>query len=272
VGLVLLRAVVLITLSACTQIYGLEETRTGDTIKRECPAAGTVPTYAPSLIQLVPRACFWFSVDDGNHAVALCKGGILEEGSGANLAPMKITNSAGDSFDRPRLAPEGDLLLVRQLATGGTLNRVSTYQRDGDRWTYLADVIDAPNEFSTVGVPSRGPDRRVIHARPTEYRELAEGADHRWTQVRSFAWSTLGVANGNDASLSPDGLRMTFGKPATTATSMMMYSERASKDEPFGIAQPIDTLPDIGNPGFMTANCERLYFSALSSVFYTNQY
>jgi hypothetical protein len=78
----------------------------------------------------------------------------------------------------------------------------------------------------------------------------------------------------NDVSLSPDGLRLvasgiTIGPGSGVAA--IVYAARASVNDPFSGAAPLEGTPSAGQTPFMTEDCGRLYFSGLGSVFYISQ-
>jgi hypothetical protein len=52
---------------------------------------------------------------------------------------------------------------------------------------------------------------------------------------------------------------------------VVYYADRASIDDLFGTASPVDSVPTGIAWPHMTADCGRLYYSALGSVFYAEQ-
>jgi len=262
--------------AGCNTLMGLEPTTLGTmgNPNPTCPAMGAAPpTFASSLIEILPRRCFSYTFSaDVDLAVALCADNnvlAIEEGpiDGA-LTPSTIALTIGENFQTPSLAPEGDLLIVRQF--GGGANRFSAYRRAGTGWAWHRDVIDVPDDFLvTVGVPSRGPSRRILVGGEAGLRELVEDPDG-WRVHAETPWAALGVTFGAHPNLSEDGTRMTF-LASSPSPARMMYADRASLDEPFGAAREIPSLPEVTVGGFLTDDCGRFYFGGLSSVFYAYQ-
>jgi hypothetical protein len=69
-----------------------------------------------------------------------------------------------------------------------------------------------------------------------------------------------GIASSTQ--LSADGLRLVF-----TSSALVYYTDRATLDAPFAVPRRIENLNDAQDT-FLTANCERIYFSANGAVFF----
>src|SRR5262249_49053612 len=139
------------------------------------------------------------------------------------LAP---TLGANTLIDRPRLAPEGDTMFVRQ--TVNSMYRLSAYHRAGDgAWTYGYDVPVTTTQDIWFGAPTRGAGaRRIIWRVPSE--TLHEAAEERgWGDVATYTPADFGVANFiGAANLSEDGLRMVFAGSLQIATMALYYADR----------------------------------------------
>jgi hypothetical protein len=100
----------------------------------------------------------------------------------------------------------------------------------------------------------------------TELRDIG-GA---WKPIDSYPPEMLGVTGFSDPSLSADGLRMVaYGMIAGAYGPI--YTSRPSLDVRFDAFQILTTLPSQARDPFITEDCARIYFSALSTVFYVEQ-
>jgi len=253
--------------AACDQVFGLEDRDRRDaagSTAATCPELGAgPPVFGTTIEELQPRACFYFTLSKTTGlAYATCGNNIEEGPIGGPLQPSAIAPSLpGATLDRPAVAPEGQHLMVRQLAS--PVQRVSWYARDGMTWTWRSDLFDDTG-FTTPGVPSAAPDRRAIVASLDGYREFVEDGD-AWTELRSSPWTTLGVGAGAQPHLSPDGLRLTF-----VVGSVVMYADRPDRGAEFGIATPISTVGSTPS-AFITEDCARAYYSTGGSVVFRRQ-
>jgi hypothetical protein len=125
----------------------------------------------------------------------------------------------------------------------------------------------------SVGVPSRGPRARFLHARPNagmldEYVEDPAGV---WTRVASYTATELGtVAFYNTFNLTDDGLNVIYWASTTTGSGIYRAS-RTSVDEKLANPTPLPGLPRTVYDPYMTNDCSRVYFSGLNSVFVARQ-
>lgn len=271
----------LIVLAGCDQLFDLrtvdENAPTGDggggsgTVDARCPAIGKgPPVYRTALNEVLARNCITYTVStEANRAIAFCNdapSGISEGPIDGALSLASIAVSpAGDTIERPALAPEGDVMYVKQR-TGNTLaSRITSYVRSGSQWVFEQELASEPTELY-VGAPSAGPERRImisINRFDANYRELAE-VGGTWIEVRSGNWSDIvpDLYLGISPHLSVDGLRLTF-----IADQGAYYADRASLDMPFGRAVPIAAITKSYDV-FLTPDCGRAYHSAAGSVVY----
>ncbi|MBA3538475.1 MAG: hypothetical protein H0T79_02500 [Deltaproteobacteria bacterium] len=255
--------------TGCDRVFGIAplsgtwRDASGPPVGAQCPALGGTPRFEPVTFEAIPQACYNYSASAvAGRAVASCVRDsrlTIEEGPVEGpLEEASITPTVLDAnLDRPGLSPEGDHLVVRQFTPD--VNRFSWFVRDGNGWRAEADIVDTTNFLTSVGVPSRGPEHRIIAADQLGFRELRL-TDPTWTEVRSQSWEDLGVGFGNQLNLSPDGLRMTF-----VTQQAVMYADRESLEVPFVTARTIESVSSMLGV-FLVEDCERIYFSGLEAI------
>jgi len=264
------RLVIVVWLTSCNWVFDLEQTTSvgeaGEApLNPRCPPASSGPPVFSSVSHdLMARDCYYYALsEDAELAVATCVVDStlrLREGSiGGELHDVAIAPTiAGYSMDRPALSPEGDHLVIRQFGSGA--QRVSWYARGPSGWVWESD-IDAASGFSTGGAPSAGPDRRVLHATGGGLRELHQvGA--AWTERSVTSWSTLGVTQGAQPHLSPDGLRLVF-----VDGDKVMYADRLTLASTFGPAVEIDSVGKTTSV-FLPSDCARIFYVTGGSIFF----
>jgi hypothetical protein len=271
-------------------MFGLHDTHSqADALPLGCPALGTPPRFSNKFHQVVDQDCVdYTTAADADLAMATCTGaGTTAVFTGSIDQPLSnagITAPDPINVRRPRLFPEGngayivfdnydangdDELAEFQLANG-------TWQNVGvlalSQWT---TTFTLPTYF---GTPTRAPNRHIMVAACPDVicndlvvHELVQKDDRSWIEPGApYRDVDLGVVQITDApNLSPDGLRMLLLAEPTVGRSQTFYADRPSIDVRFGPLVLLDTLPE--NADFLTADCTRLYFSGLGSIFYEPQ-
>jgi hypothetical protein len=264
-------------LCGCDQLFNLRNISndTGDAgipFDPMCPAPGEgPPIFADELHEVLSRDCRTYTTSaQTGRALAYCNEGLggIEEGpiDGALSPATIIATPAGEYLTLPSLAPEGDLLYVKQQPPQGLMYRVAEYRRTGSQWELEQEIASGTAEL-LVGVPSAAPNRRIMMSDSSVpaggYREFSRDSGS-WVEVRTGLWSEIapGTFSGRSPSLSVDGLRLTFVSDRTP-----YYADRPSLDMPFGPAVAIKSLGSV-NDLFVSPNCERAYYNAAGSVLF----
>jgi hypothetical protein len=261
----------ILALAGCNALYGLEgtEQRTADArAPYRCPTDGSPPQFSTQLHQVMRVTCYSYTFSESTDIALYDCVQPIEEGSidarGRPFAPIELaptTPSPGTAQD-PRITPDGERLFVRQVYDVDQ-SYETVYRREGDRWVDPVD-IDTNTYSEYFGLPSAVPDRRVIKSAGATFVEYVEQPDRTWSEVASYPSAPL--RTNRPLSLSPDGLSVIFLRGQTLA-----YSRRASTSDPFASYVDVPGVPSgVGTP-FMTADCGRLYFSALGSIWYAEQ-
>jgi hypothetical protein len=274
----------LLVVAGCNQIYGLDETYLTDGhVARRCPAIGETPVYTTAPQTLTSGEFpFDYTFDEARtFAVAyrVNAGGIVEAPvDSADFVPLDLDADAGDRLFDPRVAPEGDQLVVRVQNAAGQWN-LRLYTRSGvqswQRGPTLTSLLPA-ERCSTPSRRSTTDERRFIRLDPTG-SELAEYTERVgvWSLVRTYDRATLGVSlqqQIEDPQLSPDGLRLVFtvreivGRP-------IYFTDRASIDDAFRPASLMLQLTGDSEPQdpFMVQDCTRLYMVVYPGLIYVEQ-
>lgn len=283
----------LIAIAACNPVFGLEPTKLVDAAYFDspidapprCPTTGGAPAFKDVFHQLDATGCTSYTQSDAGFAMVAC---------GPPMMPKRPAKGGLDGPFRPltyplppttgtldvRLAPEGDLALVRLQGFLPTLTYYDVVVPDatGEQWTTIGSIptTTSATNIPQISTPSRGPVRHVIrvgNAQSSPYmldELVGDGAS--WTVRDTYEFApALGVSwIPAPMSLSPDGLRLVFlGVSATGPVTM--YAERPSIDSRFGAAQPIASVPTGLEAPFLTSDCARLYFTVVDRVFYVDQ-
>lgn len=231
----------------------------------------SAPLFRDTVELVLARECFTYTVSEvANRSLGVCNDGTgitLEMGPiQGELEPIEITATPTDAtLPKAWLAPGGDELVVHQYHGQPAIHRLNLYRRAGVTWTF-ATTISESAMFITAGVPSAGPERRLIESSLQGYRELAERGGV-WVEVHRGPWAEL-LSTGNvgdHLNLSADGLRMTF-----TENNNVQYTDRPSLEVPFRVSV---RLASVGHAysAHMVDNCGKIYFTGLGSVFYRYQ-
>ena len=256
--------VLLLILVGCNQIYGLDPTKVVDAaffdVREDfsCPPIGVTPKFAPALTPIAARCTQYSESTEIGRASAFCGGPAF----GPSYVPFELISSLS-TFTMPRLAPEGDVLYVREFPA-----TIRMYQRGaGDMFSSIgvvAYVLVPPNEEVLMGVPARGGRMLVAQHRftaaPTALDEIVIAPDGTITSVRSHG-PVPGFIVLGPPSFTPDGLRITFpGRDTAMGMNYMMYADRAALGDPFGAPRIIENIPYVFNLSpYLNENCSRIY-------------
>jgi hypothetical protein len=283
---VIRRAVLVGTLCACNQIFGIAETRPLDAGAREffdapidapfeCPATGGTPTFSRQLNQLV-QTCIEYSVSETGRAAGFCNEPAAQVSEGpaeGPLAPVAgLESTTTDLIETAKLSPEGDELYVRIRPTSGTTGRFAVYTRTGSGFAYSHDItLPSPptSAFGRFGTPSRGPTRRMFVQNNTgAFLEIQLDSTGASTLIQTYDSTKLGgtIVTTVPPELTPDGLHFVVIL-ADSDGSGVFYADRASLAEDFSTARRIAGVPTNLAP-FLVGDCGRLYFPALGYVFW----
>ncbi len=263
----------------CNQVFGISETKPVDAAPIidaqyfdapidapfACPPIGTPPQFSPSMHAL-PQRCENYSASS-DHAVAYCHD-LARVAQGPVDGPFTTISAlvpvADISYAGPRLAPEGDRLVVTEQ-TGSTSAALRVFQRGAsDSWA-LAGTVNVPFALDfdvAVGTPTRGPARRMfINNNDGIHRELALDASYQASVHATYTQAELGVMfTYGPLNMSADGLRIIYaGRSTTPGVDVVMYGERPSLADRFTVTR-LDVASAAHEP-FMTDNCDRIYFA-----------
>lgn len=270
------RRLAVVTLVACNQVYGLEPTTFPVDAPPACPSIGTQPPFSKALRQATLQDCDWYNSSSTGLAVAMCRDSFMSylaegptaanDGEAVEMVKLPITGVSD-----PRISPEADELLVRQ-----GLTRLAVYRRNAaNEWAPHHDVAVTLTSNDMVSTITRGPTRRMVIATngATDLPEYAIEPDGAVRMVAMHPVSSeLAVSGLQFANLSADGLRLVFYSVTTMSDGYrQFYADRASIDDPFSAARPIENFPANIAFAYLTDDCARLYFSALGTVFYMPQ-
>jgi hypothetical protein len=264
------RAVLLLALAGCNEVYGLAPTTVVDAqffdAPTMCPTYGGPFALSDTLEQLLYDCTDY--AEAGARAVALCRDSTGYQPHGGPLhgpfTPIAELPRSGitASITSFKLAPDGTLLLVRLQ------NVVQTWNLVGDTWIRGADIANAPGVVSN---PSLGPERRILGgvAGSTVLRELSD-ASGSWQEIRTHSLAT-DVESAVPIWLSGDALRLIVlaNTKLGIGTLSMRYSERATTSDLFQTLQPLTLPPSLDV--FVTEDCTRAYFSGLRTIFYARR-
>jgi hypothetical protein len=134
---------------ACNWTHDLQPTRLVDGAPPDasptCPQLGETPDFAGTLRQVIGQSCqdYTFSASAG-VAVALCDGAISEGPIGEALAAVSGTLRAtlDDAFEKPRLAPDANRMIVRHVITSTAEELLETYDRVDMTWQNQGPLLE----------------------------------------------------------------------------------------------------------------------------------
>lgn len=276
----------LVAVCGCNQVFGLDTTQLFDAPSRTdgppdappvCPAVGAQLRVNGPLVQSVRQNCGQYTMSvPSRMAVAYCyvtdgstwswvtSVGRVDDAMGA----LKMQTMA-TFLDMPRLSPEGDELYMRTFdGNTGYLVEVFDRQPDGS-WVDKGPLAIAPSGFGYMTQPTRGPRRHILLTYGSSIREFADDGTGAWPQVGETTYAELGMTQFNNPSITGDGLRLTFGGYPVGGSAFRIYiADRADITAPFSNPRMIADLPDGIYDAYIPEDCSRVYFAALSSIFY----
>jgi hypothetical protein len=240
-----------------------------------CPPIGVAPHYSSIIRQAFVQTCVGYTLSaDSRMAIARCQdvdGTLRMFQAPAKQIQMTLARGAfpvdttSISVGTPRLAPEGDVLLLDTFDLDLVVSTYMTFHHDVATDTWLRGPDAGLPQYGTFSVPSRAPDRHVLFYQGGRIVQEwhAVGTLATWSHVRDYDIGTADQVRG--AYLSPDGLR-TVLTIRYGLTDSVRYADRQAIDDAFS------PLVDIGLPGaidpFMTADCNQVFMSSVETVFY----
>ena len=254
----------LLLLAGCNQVYGLDSTQlTPADAPRGCPAFGEPLKFSPYVGQSVFQDCIDYQIG-GTRAIGFCNGALAEGNVDQPLAPMMfIPRDAASTYQRYTLWPDGETMFVFEdsLING---SRWLLYARNAaGMWTSSGEV-PGPMSGEHIGAPSSSSPRHAFVSGTATggIREVID--DGQWSEVHTYDAVELGNhLPSRSVQLSPDGLRMMY----FVFKDAVYYSQRAKLGDKFPVPTKLEGAPVLED-AFLTADCQRLYFSGLGRVFF----
>jgi hypothetical protein len=273
----------LLSLCACNPVFDLTPTSLppADAAPR-CPDSGP-PPFSNRLVQAVTQPCDNYTFSAVTHrALAMCSYDtapyrrIAEGPVDGTLDDVPIVSPTGLLLDTPRISSDGSEVWF--LAQNRTTFKFtfSVFRRQGDRtWTWSRD-LDLSNgaEAGIVGrVDTPAGKRLLVQIGPgtaaSTLEERSDDGSGTWaTVIRTVSFGALGVAYFDVVGVSPDGLRLVFAGDDLASMRGLFYADRPDASSDFALAVPLPNVPEANTAYYLNADCSRLYFSAIGSVFY----
>jgi hypothetical protein len=282
----------LVALSGCNQVFGLDDTQLVDAghlfldappdASPMCADPSEMPRFDRELHQAVyaDLDCHLYQTSAIGLALAQCaplatnQQRIYE----ARVGPIGEMAIARGDLGEPdvvysiALAPEGSEVWLARYDVNEAAG-IWRYQRDADgvwhRMEKTPITFAAGQKISTV---TRGPVRHLfVLESNTQTREWALDASGNWIDVGVYTSAQLGTPLLFHLNLSPDGLRMLmYARDQNNYLNVVRYGSRASVDARFMSSTEIPGAPQADDL-FFTEDCDRVYFSGLSAVFYVRR-
>ncbi len=245
-----------------------------------CPPPGSAPAFQPGYFQLPVGNCIsYVPAPDSGDAVTYCftgaKSGVSQGPIDQMVAEAQLTPPpppSGGTYYMPRVSADGTVLFVENTGTGN----VDIFHRNTDgSWAFANQtLVDASYRF--ISNATRGPVRRAIQTdldgvnMTYRFFELEEQPSGAWLPIDEHVVGDIGMGYIDTVSLSPDGLHMTFVGIIKDGTKTSVYwTQRPDIASDFGQVVELTTVPQGGiQTPYVTEDCSRVYFSALSTVFY----
>jgi hypothetical protein len=279
--------------SACNRVLGLGSTQLSDAppivpdARPTCPTSGP-PTFRPTLFRPIVEACRQYTLAvDAGRGVAQCGDPFAGAAFVIGEAATDVAPQPAPGFDLVQVgqvvvAPDGASAIVFGQRIGDTVVAHARYSRAGDgTWSFVRalPIFDSYFQLST---PSRGAAPHVIADDFGALVELVGDASDNWAAIQMYSLSDLGAQTTmRNVTFTADGLRLLFTDLVAVNGNLvpaMLYAQRASIDQRFGVAQPVPDLAAYAaqleqgaDGGYMTEDCGRFYFSALESIIYVEQ-
>lgn len=280
--------------SGCNWVFDIDRTRPLDAAipidaqyfdappdaRPMCPPPGSAPAFQAGYVQLPVGNCIsYVPAPDSGDAVTYCftgpksyiQQGPIDQGvSEAQLSPPPPTT--GGTYAMPRVSADGQVLFVENTATGN----IDVFHRTADGTWTTASQSFMDGSYRFVSNATRGPLRRAIQTdldgvnMTYRFFELEEQPSGAWLPIEEHPVTDIGMSYIDTVSLSPDGRHMTLVGQVKDSTKMGVYwTQRPDLASDFGEVVELTTVPPGGilTP-YITEDCSRIYFSALSTVFY----
>ena len=289
------RAALLVALSGCNAIFGLDETTTYDArhiyddamvdAPAVCPSPDVIPEFDRELHQAIyaDSNCQQYQTSAVGIALATCfdaqyKQQIYEARVGpiTDAIPARgdINTANGYTYSFA-LAPEGSELFAARYDP--TLIKVGVwrYERDATGMWQQKELLPFSSASGvTLSPVTRGPHRHILvrDQSAVEIHEWALDDTGTWNDVAKYdPTSDFGSSAVYGFGLSADGLRLPlYLYDATAATYVMAYSYRASVADRFSMPVPMPSAPRTQTL-FLTEDCDRAYFAGFGAVFYVKR-
>lgn len=271
----LVSSVLVVLVASCNQLYGLDATQRIDAAYFDapidapfrCPAFGQPLRFSTKFQQAVLQDCTHYSVSlRANRALAVCDASQITEGTVDGTLTPAIGLPIG-TVKNPdvQLGPDGDLAVI---ASGAPVRTFQLAHRTESGWVLEPTTIDTGQPFLAISTPTRGPSIRVLALAADGLHELVLDPGQAWRDVGTHTRQSLRIINITNGylNLSADGLRLVFAAASLDGTGLLL-SDRASIGAPFSPARLLAPVDFLGS-GFVTEDCERLYFSSLGSVWF----
>jgi hypothetical protein len=282
-----------VALAGWNQIFGLDDTQLVDAghlyldappdAPPMCADPSQMPKFDRELHQSVyaDLNCHLYQTSTIGLALAQCapiatNEQRIYEGSVGPIGDMAIARGdlgQADIIYSMALAPEGSEVFVARYDVVDAAG-VWRYQRDAagvwHRMEKTPITFAAGQKISTV---TRGPLRHLfVLESNTLVREWALDASGTWNAVAQYSSSTdLGTPNLFHMNLSADGLRLLiYGRDMNNYVNIVLYGYRATIAEKFSKSIQIPGAP-LADDLYLTGDCDRVYFSGLSAVFYVRR-
>jgi cysteine-rich repeat protein len=230
-----------------------------------CPPPGMTPMLSDQFQQLSLRGCqHYTTTTDGTVAVTKCSTVMISD-DGAPFQTIPAISAVSDYY--PTISPSGDVIWFYHTNPAACARS----RRTSTGWSNAVDVITANPTNVVPGRPSANPMPHLfVTVGVDQLTEYVFDAQDVPQPVKSYTAAELGVDRiVRNANLSNDGLRLVFGADVGMVSGAF-YSDRPTIDGVMSRARRISETAPNYDP-FLTDDCERLYFSALNSMFYLRQ-
>lgn len=273
----------LLSLGACNQVFDLKPTSLppADAAPR-CPEQGP-PPFSNRLVQAVTQPCDNYTFSAVTHrALAMCLYDtppyrrVSEGPTDGTLREVPIVSPSGFLLDYPRISSDGSEAWFLAQDRSTFKFTFSVFRRQSDNvWTWTRDVdLSAGAEAVIVGrVDTSVGKRLLVQIGPgngtSRLEERSDDGSGTWsTLLRTATFDALGVGYFDVLGVSPDGLRLVFAGDDRTNMAGLFYADRADASSDFTQAVPLVNVPEANSAYYLSADCSRVYFSAIGSVFY----
>lgn len=289
------RVALIVALTGCNAIFGLDETTTYDArhiyddamidAPPFCPAPAVVPQFDRELHQAIyaDSNCQQYQTSSLGIALATCYDAqFRQQMYEARVGPITDAvpalgdiNTANGYTYSFALTPEGGEVYVARYDT--TLVKVGVWRFERDAtgmWKQMEALPFSSATGLTLSPVTRGPHRHIL------VRDQSAVEIHEWAVDDTGTWNDIAKYDptadfGSSAvygfGLSSDGLRLPLYIYDTTAAAyVMQYSYRESIDDRFSMPTAMPSAPRTQTL-FLTEDCDRAYFAGFGAVFYVKR-